>query len=158
MTRKVFDVGDTEYPTVSPEFELGGEVFVCKTDAEVSSLDVLDYIAGLSDSNGIEQLRTIVRMFREFLPTDDGVAEVRDKEDITRVVVKGQPSTTERFRSTVREKRVRLVLLSDIASWVLNEYMRFPTAAASPSSNGSTSAASSSEVVSSPAPDSISTG
>lgn len=157
MTRKVFEVAETGQDTVSPEFELGGEVFVCKSDAEVSSLDVLDYIAGMSDENGLEQLRTVLRMFREFLPTDDGKPEIRDKEDPTKIIDPGAPSTMDRFRDTVRAKRVRLMLLGDISSWVLNEYMRFPTVAASPSSNGSTPAASSSGAVSSPAPGSTST-
>jgi hypothetical protein len=155
MTRKVFEVDeDDDRPPVQPEFQLGAEVFVCKSDREVSSLDVLDFIAGLTGDSGTERIRTVLRLFAFFLPADDGTPSVEAADGVE--ASPGTPSSMERFRDTVRRRRVRLVTLNDIASWVLDEYLRFPTEAAPPSSNGSTSAASSSVAVSSVPPDSTS--
>jgi hypothetical protein len=153
MGRKVFEVQE-DRPPVRPEFELGGEVFVCKTDADVSSLDVLDAIDGLTGEDGLQRLKTMLRVFREWIPPDDGVPAIMDKDDPTKEISPGEPSSMERFRNVIRGKRVTLETLNDIASWVVNEYLRFPTETEpdGPSSNGSTAAASSNAAGSSPAP------
>jgi hypothetical protein len=156
MARKVFEV-DEGQPPVKPEFELAGEEFTCKTDSDVSSLDVLDAIEGLTGEDGLQRLKTMLRVFREWIPPDDGVPAILDQDG--KVVKEGEPSSMERFRDVIRGKRVKLETLNDIASWIVNEYLRFPmeTASDGPSSNGSTAAASSSVAVSSPEPDSTST-
>jgi len=147
----VFEVNE-DAPPVRPEFDLGGETFVCKTDADVSSLDVLDAIDGLTGEDGLQRIKTMLMVFREWIPSDDGVPAILDAEDPTKVVDAGTASSMERFRMVIRSKRVRLETLNDIASWVVNEYLRFPTETepGGPSSNGSTAAASSSEAGSSP--------
>lgn len=117
MTRKVFDFEETQ-GSETPEFEIKGEVFYCQPSTEVSSLDVLDYIAGLTGDSGIARIQTMIRLFNAFIPTGD----------------------VERFRKTVKDKRVPLATLNDIASWTLDEYLNFPTRAAEQSSNGSAAA------------------
>lgn len=134
MARKVFEFtapADSE----TPEFELAGEVFHCLPTAEVSSLDVLDFIAGLTGDSGITRIHTMLKLFNTFIAEDD----------------------TERFRKTIKDKQVPLPTLSDIASWVLDEYMNFPTRAAERSSNGSSPDAQPNGDVSSPPPDETST-
>jgi len=51
MARKVFDF-EEQQGSETPEFEIRGEVFYCQPSEEVSSLDVLDYIAGLKVIRG----------------------------------------------------------------------------------------------------------
>jgi hypothetical protein len=134
MTRKVFTyepVADSE----TPEFELAGEVFYCQPTDEVSSLDVLDYIAGLTGDSGLTRIQTMIRLFNAFIPEGD----------------------TDRFRKTIRDKKVPLPVLSDIASWTLDEYLNFPTRAAEQSSNGSPPAAPPNGDASTPPPDETST-
>src|SRR5262249_36124336 len=100
------------------------------------------------------------RVFREWIPSDDGVPAVLKVNDagIEDTVSAGEPSSMQRFRTVIRGKRVKLETLNDIASWVVNEYLRFPTETApdGPSSNRS-AAASSSEADSLPALGSTST-
>lgn len=129
--RKVFTV-EPSGPPAAPDFELAGEVFYCVTDEELSSLDVLDYVAALTGRNGIARIQAMVELFDTMLPAGD----------------------TERFRKTVKDNRVRLPLLNEIATWVLDAYLHFPTQEeASPSSNGSSDGSSSNEAVSSVPPD-----
>jgi len=134
LTRKVFDF-EEQQGSETPEFEIRGEVFYCQPSEEVSSLDVLDYIAGLTGDSGIARIQTMIRLFNAFIPADD----------------------VERFRKTVKDKRVPLATLSDIASWTLDEYLLFPTRVAEQSSNGSSPAAPLSVDVSTPPPDETST-
>lgn len=122
----------TPTATKPPEFKLAGEVFVCAPVDDVSSMDVLDYIAGMTGESGIGRIQTIVALFKQFIPDGD----------------------MERFRKTVRTGRVPLSVVSDIASWTLDEYLAFPTQAAEPpSSPGSTAAGSPNVAASSVPPD-----
>lgn len=134
MARKVFDYEETR-GSETPEFEIKGEVFYCQPTEEVSSLEVLDYIAGLTGDSGIARIQTMIRLFNAFIPEPD----------------------VERFRKTVKDKRVPLPVLSDIASWTLDEYLNFPTRAAGQSSTGSAPAEPPNEAVSSVPPDETST-
>lgn len=130
MARKVFDfTAPTDSET--PEFELAGEVFHCQPVADVSSLDVLDYVAGLSGDSGTLRIQTTLRLFNAFIDTGDA----------------------DRFRKTIKEARVPVPTLADIASWVLDEYLNFPTRGAGQSSNGSAPDAPPSGDVSTPPPD-----
>jgi hypothetical protein len=130
MARKVFDY-TPPVGSETPEFEVAGEVFHCLPTGDVSSLDVLDFIAGLTGDSGVVRIQTMIKLVDTFIAADD----------------------VERFRKTVQDKRVPLPTLSDIASWVLDEYLNFPTRAAGQSSNGSVSAAQPNVAASSPAPD-----
>lgn len=134
MARKVFDY-EPAVDSETPEFELAGEVFYCQPSEEVSSLDVLDYIAGLTGDSGVTRIQTMIKLFNAFIPEGD----------------------IDRFRKTIRGKRVPLSVLSDIASWTLDEYMLFPTRAAEQSSNGSLPDAQPNVDVSLPPPDETST-
>lgn len=157
MARKVFEIEDgTTQPPVEPEFELGGQVFKCVPDTQLSSLEVLDYIAGMVDDNGLARIQTMIKLFATLIREDDEITAVGTLEagDVPVIVT---PSSRDRFRETIRVKRVRLPVLSDIASWLLDEYLRFPTPAPEPpSSNGSTPGASSNGATSSGQPASTS--
>lgn len=132
MARKVFDIPDTaEQPPRQPEFTLGGEDFDCIPDTEMSSLDVLDYLAGMSSGTGISRVQTVSRLFNHFIPEGD----------------------VERFRKTIREKKIPLTVLNEIASWVLDEYLSFPTREDAQSSDGSLPGSRPSGDGSSPPPD-----
>lgn len=134
MARKVFTY-EPPADSDTPEFELAGEVFHCQPVADVSSLDVLDYVAGLSGDSGTLRIQTMLRLFNAFIAADD----------------------VDRFRKTIKEARVPVPTLADIASWVLDEYLHFPTREAGQSSNGSVPAAQPNVDVSSPAPGETST-
>lgn len=122
--------------TKPPEFRLAGEEFICASVEDVSSMDVLDYIAGLTGGSGIERIQTVVALFKHFIPEGD----------------------MERFRKTVRAGKVPLPVLSDIASWTLDVYLGFPTPEGEqPSSNGSAADVSPSVAGSSVPPDVTST-
>jgi len=129
MTRKVFEVEEQATGGRRPEFTLGGQDFDCIPEEDVSSLDLLDLIAGFTGDNGLARIQAMVQIFRQFIPADDGRPADGDAE--------GTPSSMDRFHTVVREKRVKLSLLSDIASYVLDEYLRFPTREASPQSTPS---------------------
>lgn len=132
MARKVFDIPELEeQPARQPEFTLGGEDFDCIPDTEMSSLDVLDYLAGLSSGTGISRVQTISKLFNHFIGEDD----------------------VERFRKVIRERKIPLTTLNDIASWVLDEYLAFPTREDASSSNGSPPAGPPNVDGSSPPPD-----
>ena len=131
---------DTAAP---PEFKIDDEVFVCKGEGDVSSLDVLTYVADMTGSDGLKRIQAVVNIFQAFIPDDDG----KVPED---GVGKFEPSSRQRFESLIKRRRVRLSLLFEIASGVLDDYLAFPTRAAeSPSSNGSSPAVLSSVAVSS---------
>jgi hypothetical protein len=132
---KVFEYEPTT--TKPPEFTLAGEIFVCASADDVSSMDVLDYLAGMTGGSGITRIQTIVALFKQFIPEGE----------------------MERFRKTVRTGKVPLSVVNDIASWTLDEYLGFPTPAAeSQSSNGSPAAVSSNVDGSSVPPDVTSPG
>lgn len=130
MGRKVFEY-EPPKDSQTPEFEVAGEVFHCQPTAEVSSLDVLDYVAGMTGESGVGRIQSMLRLYNTFIAEGDA----------------------ERFRKTVKAKQVPLTTLSEIASWVLDEYLRFPTQGDGQSSNGSTPDVQPSEAVSSPPPD-----
>lgn len=148
MARKVFEF-ESRQSIVQPEFEIGGEVIQCVDDAQLSTLDVLELIAGLTGGSGLTRLQTMVRLFDVMIRKDDAIT--KDGSDGPTTVVVG--SSADRFRNVIRGKRVPLDVLNDIASWVLDEYLRFPTQAdpqpSAPSSNGSTPGSSSNEAGSS---------
>jgi hypothetical protein len=124
-----------------PEFKLGGEEFVCKGEGAVSSLDVLGYVAGMTGDNGLKRIQSVVAIFAAFIPDDDGTPEI--DQDGKRQPFR--PSSRQRFESLIKRRKVRLALLFEIASYVLDEYLAFPTREeASQSSNGSSTAAPSS--------------
>ena len=129
MARKVFEF-EEKPATVAPEFELAGEVFHGVADTELSTLDVLDYITGLG-AGGITTLRTAAELFDTMI----------------------EPGDLDRFRKTLKTARVPLSPLAEVASWLLNEYLRFPTQEVGQSSNGSATDGSPSPVVSLVPPD-----
>ena len=134
-------------------FKLAGEEFVCKGEGDISSLDVLGYVAGMTGDNGLKRIKAIVDIFAAFIPGDDGHVPGEQPAPSGEPDV-FKPSSRQRFESLIRRRKVRLTLLFEIASYVLDEYLRFPTReAASQSSNGSStearsSAAGSSELAS----------
>jgi len=134
VVRKVFEFEATLY-SETPEFEIKGEVFYCRPTDDLSSIEVLDYLAGLTGGGGIARIQTMIKLFNEFIPEGD----------------------VPRFRKTVKDKKVPLSTLNEIAGWVLDEYLNFPTRAAEQSSNGSTTAAPPNVDVSTPPPDETST-
>jgi len=104
---------------------------------------VLTYVADMTGKDGLKRIQAVVNIFQVFIPGDDG----KVPED---GVGKFEPSSRQRFESLIKRRRVRLSLLFEIASGVLDDYLAFPTKAAeSPSSNGSSPAALSSVAVSS---------
>jgi hypothetical protein len=128
---------------VEPEFKIDDEVFVCKGEGDVSSLDVLTYVADMTGKDGLKRIQAVVNIFQVFIPDDDGKVP---EDSIGRF----EPSSRQRFESLIKRRRVRLSLLFEIASGVLDDYLAFPTRAAeSPSSNGSSPAVLSSVAVSS---------
>lgn len=130
MTRKVFEFVEAQ-GSETPEFEIRGEVFYCKSTDDLSSIEVLDYLAGLTGGDGVRRIQTMLKLFNEFIPEGD----------------------IPRFRKTVKDTKVPLATLNEIAGWVLDEYLNFPTRAAEQSSNGSVTDGSPSEAVSTPPPD-----
>jgi hypothetical protein len=130
---KVFEFTPTAQPVQPPQFALAGEEFTCISGDQLSSLDVLDYIAGMSGESGLVRIQTMVRLFREFIPAAD----------------------MDRFRKTITTNRVPLTTLSDIASWTLDEYLNFPTQAAEQSSSPGSSAAESPSVDDSSVPQDV---
>lgn len=130
MARKVFEY-EPAVESETPEFEVAGEVFHCVATAEMSSLDVMDAVAGLTSGDGSTRISWVMKLFNTFIAADD----------------------VERFRKTVQSANIPIPTLNEIASWVLNEYLRFPTPEDRQSSNGSQPAASSNGDVSSPPPD-----
>jgi hypothetical protein len=136
VPRKVFNFDPPKRTETTPEFEVGGGVFHCRAVHDVSSLDVLDYIAGLTGSNGIQRIRTMLQLFNAFIPEQDA----------------------ERFRETVRGNQIPAPVLYDIASWLLDEYLNFPTRGDEPSSTGTPPAAQPNGDDSSPQPAGTTTG
>ena len=137
-TMREFEI-EEEPDAAPPMFKLAGEEFVCKGEGAISSLDVLGYVAGMTGDNGLKRIKAIVDIFNAFIPDDDGTPDTGDDK------VPFKPSSRQRFESLIRRRKVRLTLLFEIASYVLDEYLRFPTReAASPSSNGSSTEAPSS--------------
>ena len=129
MTMREFEI-EEEPDAAPPQFKLAGEDFVCKGEGDISSLDVLGYVAGMTGDNGLKRIKAIVDIFAAFIPDDDGTPDEGDGVFT--------PSSRQRFESLIRRRKVRLTLLFEIASYVLDEYLRFPTReAASQSSNGS---------------------
>lgn len=149
MTRKVFRV--PERPPRRPEFTLGEQDFDCTPDDQVSSLDLLGKVAAFTGGSGIERIQAMVAIFAEFIPSDDGQDAVEETgtpgEEGYREPRPAIKSTQERFNDVVRAQRVPPEMLGEIASWVLNEYLNFPTQEENPqsgqSSNGSTTGLSS---------------
>jgi len=139
-----YDIKD-EADAAPPEFTLAGEEFVCRGAGDVSSLDVLPYVAEMTGTDGLKRIQAVVAIFNVFIPDDDGTPEV-DKDGKQQPF---KPSSRQRFESLIKRRRVRLSLLFEIASGVLDDYLAFPTKAAeSPSSNGSSPEAHSSVGVS----------
>lgn len=137
MPMREYEIDDQQDTAAPPEFKLAGEEFVCKGEGDISSLDVLKYVAGMTGSDGLQRIRSVVDIFNVFIPGDDGTPDTGDG------VFK--PSSRQRFESLIKRRKVRLTLLFEIASGVLDDYLAFPTREeGSQSSDGSSTGAPSS--------------
>jgi hypothetical protein len=107
---KVFEFDG--HPAQKIDFELKGDVIRCNPD--VDSLDVLVAVAGLTSDSGIEQIRTLSKIFDKIILPED----------------------QDKFRDAIGALHLQPAELTQIADYALGEYMRFPTEPVSSSSDG----------------------
>jgi len=85
MARKVFEYQETQDSETPRVRDPGGSVLLQTDRRPVPSLEVLDYLAGLTGGDGVARIQTMMKLFNEFIPEGD----------------------IPRFRKTVKTRRCR---------------------------------------------------